>query len=419
MEPVSRKVVYRMYPTRRQNAALFDVLGLHQRLYNAALEQRIAAWQRTRTSLTFVDQCFDLTELRGDDESYAAINAQSSQVTLKRLDLAFAAFSRRVKAGQTPGFPRFKAFDRFSGWGYKSHGDGFRFTPGDGKVSRLKDGKRQRHGLLKLSGIGTIKVRGRGRTIGEVATCEIGRKADRWYASITIKCFPKRAGGTASLGLDWGVETFATLARDDGGFEAVANPRFHRKHRESVARAQKHLEETPKDSLHRKAAKIALSRAKSREANERTNFLHQTSTAIIARVALLATEELDVSHMVRSAKGTSAEPGRNVAQKAGLNREILATSPASYHLMLRYKAAEAGSLYVQTPTRTLKPSQRCSSCWKVAKKTLSERMHRCDCGCVLGRDQNGARVNLRWALSNTGQELAPNAIPYPLAGWVA
>ena len=84
MEPVSRKVVYRMYPTRRQNAALFDVLGLHQRLYNAALEQRIGAWHRTRTSLTFFDQCFDLTELRGDDESYAAINAQSSQVTLKR-----------------------------------------------------------------------------------------------------------------------------------------------------------------------------------------------------------------------------------------------------------------------------------------------------------------------------------------------
>jgi len=141
--------------------------------------------------------------------------------------------------------------------------------------------------------------------------------------------------------------------------------------------------------------------------------------SISTRMALLATEELDVSHMVRSAKGTSAKPGRNVAQKAGLNREILSTSPASYHLMLRYKAAEAGSLYVQTPTRTLKPSQRCSSCWKVAQKTLSERMHRCDCGCVLGRDQNGARVNLRWALSNIGQELAPNAIPYPLAGWVA
>jgi putative transposase len=226
MEPVSRKVVYRLYPTRPQAAAFLNMLGLHQRLYNAALEQRIAAWRLSRTSVGFVAQCADLTELRAADESYAAINAQSSQVTLKRLDLAFAAFFRRCKAGQTPGFPRFKAFDRFSGWGYKSHGDGFKFTSGNGTVSRLKVGCRQRHGILRLSGIGAIKVRGRARTMGEIATCEIQRKADRWYASITIKCFPKRAGGAAAVGQDWGVETFATLAHEDGGFEAVANPRF-------------------------------------------------------------------------------------------------------------------------------------------------------------------------------------------------
>ena len=102
MEPVSRKVVYRMYPTRRQNAALLDMLGLHQRLYNAALEQRIAAWRRTRTGLGFVDQCFELTELRAADEAYADLNAQSSQVTLKRLDLAFAGFFRRVKSYPRP-----------------------------------------------------------------------------------------------------------------------------------------------------------------------------------------------------------------------------------------------------------------------------------------------------------------------------
>jgi putative transposase len=417
MEPVSRKVVYRMYPTHRQAAALEDLLGLHQRLYNAALEQRIAAWRRRHTSVGFVEQCANLTELRAADKSYAAINAQSSQVTLKRVDLAFAAFYRRCKGGQTPGFPRFKAFDRFSGWGYKSHGDGFRFTPGNSKVSRLKDGVR--HGILRLSGIGAIKVRGRARTMGEITICEIVRKADRWYASITFKCVPSREGGIAAVGQDWGVETFATLAREDGSFEAVANPRFFKKHRESVERAQRHLEATPKESPYRKAAKLALGRAKRREANQRYAFLHQTSAAIIARVALLATEKLDISHMVRSAKGTIGDPGKNVAQKAGLNREILATSPASYHSMLRYKAEEAGSLYFETPTRTLKPSQRCSNCWKVARKTLSERMHRCDCGCVLSRDQNGARVNLRWALSNLGQELARNAIPHPLAGWVA
>lgn len=214
MEPVSRKVVYRLYPSRSQEVALLDMLGLHQRLYNAALEQRIAAWRLQRKSLSGYDQCRDLTELRADDERYAALNAQSAQVTLHRLHLAFAAFFRRCEKAETPGFPRFKAFDRFSGWGYKTHGDGFRFTPGDGN----------KHGRLRLSGVGTISARGRARTPGDVKTCEIQHKAGRWYASLTMSCQPRREGGTSAVGLDWGVETFATLAHEHGDFSAIEVP---------------------------------------------------------------------------------------------------------------------------------------------------------------------------------------------------
>ena len=124
--------------------------------------------------------------------------------------------------------------------------------------------------------------------------------------------------------------------------------------------------------------------------------------------------------MTRSAKGTAEEPGKNVAQKAGLHREILATAPAMFLSMMRYKAEEAGSLFIETPTRTLKPSQRCSDCGRLpkVKKTLSERMHMCECGCVLTRDQNGARNNLVWALDHLGREPARNAI-HRLQPWVA
>lgn len=172
MTLVARKVVYRMCPSQRQEAALLDALGLHQRLYNAALEQRITAYRMRGKSVSAGEQSRELTELRAEFPEYAALNAQSAQVTLKRLDLAFQAFFRRVKAGETAGFPRFKSFERYSGWGYKTHGDGFRFTPGDGF----------KHGKLRLSGIGVIPVRGRARTPGEVATCEIQRKGERWYA---------------------------------------------------------------------------------------------------------------------------------------------------------------------------------------------------------------------------------------------
>ncbi|HVA33372.1 MAG TPA: helix-turn-helix domain-containing protein [Candidatus Baltobacteraceae bacterium] len=112
MEPVARKVVYRLYPSHSQETALLDMLGLHQRLYNAALEQRKTAWRLQRKSLSAYDQMRDLTDLRADDERYAALNAQSAQVTLHRLHLAFAAFFRRCKKGETPGFPRFRSFDR-------------------------------------------------------------------------------------------------------------------------------------------------------------------------------------------------------------------------------------------------------------------------------------------------------------------
>ena len=118
-----RRVTYKLYPTAQQVELLLDMLRLHQQLYNAALEERINAWRVAKKSVGFSDQCKSLTQIRKDDPRYRSLNMQSAQVTLTRLDLAFQSFFERVKNGQTPGFPRFKAFHRFSGFGYKSHRD--------------------------------------------------------------------------------------------------------------------------------------------------------------------------------------------------------------------------------------------------------------------------------------------------------
>lgn len=390
MEPVLRKVVYRLYPSRSQEAALLDMLGLHQRLYNAALEQRIAAWRLQRKSLSAYDQSRDLTELRADDERYAGLNAQSAQVTLQRLHLAFVAFFRRCKNGETPGFPRFRSFDRFSGWGYKTHGDGFRFTPGDGNL----------HGELRLSGIGMISVRGRARTPGEVKTCEIQHKAGRWYASLTIACQPKRTSGVRAIGLDWGVETFATLAHESGTYSSIENPRFFARMKAALESAQQNLARKAKRSSNRAKARKLVSAIHRKTTAKRLDFLHQRSAKIVAHSNLIATESLSIKNMTRSAKGTIESPGRNVAPKAGLNREILATAPRAFLNMLRYKAAEAGVEFIEVPSRKVKPSQTCSACGKQRKKVLSVRQHVCSCGLVLSRDQNAARVNLLWALAH-------------------
>jgi putative transposase len=116
MNPVNRKVTYRLYPTTKQVEGLNHQLGLHQRLYNAALEQCKTAYRRQRVSVGYAEQCRNLTELRATDHNYAALNAQAAQVTLRRVNLAFNAFFRRVRESDgKAGYPRFKSLRRFSG----------------------------------------------------------------------------------------------------------------------------------------------------------------------------------------------------------------------------------------------------------------------------------------------------------------
>lgn len=388
MEGVSRKVTYRLYPRPAQFEALKAILRAHHQLYNAALQQRIEAWKRQRKCLGFADQCKELTELRRVDPDFRAVNAQSSQVTLKRIDLGFRHFFRRVRQGQTPGFPRFKSLKRFRGWGYKDHGDGWRLHPGP-------EGK---NGRLRLSGVGLLPIRGRTRTEGTPKTMEIVHRDGRWYASVTIECEPTREHGSNPLGIDWGLEAFATLSTG----ERIENPRFARTDGERIKSLQREVSRKKRGSKNRRKAARKLARAHERVANRRLNFLHQQSAAIIVLAALVATEKLETAKMTHTARGTIEAPGKNVRQKAGLNRSILDGAPAAFLAMLRYKAEEAGIAFVEVPTRKVKPSQTCPRCGKVEKKTLAQRIHTCSCGLVLGRDHASAQVCLNFALYGVG-----------------
>jgi putative transposase len=385
MKPVNRKVTYRMYPTAKQARALTQMLTLHQRLYNAALEQRKTAYRRPRGSVGYAEQCRDLTALRATDQDYAALNTQSAQVTLKRVALAFAAFFRRVRerSGKA-GYPRFKSLRRFSGWGYKTHGDGWRLMPG----------VRMRHGCLRLSGVRAIKMRGQARTIGEAKTCEIQHKDSRWYASMTVEGCPQREAGLLAAGMDWGVEPLATLALSDGTMRHIDNPRHTRHRLVQLRQAQRSLSRKRHGSKNREKARRLVAILHRRVAHQRRDFLHQTSAWLIALIGWLVTERLAVQPM-------TAHGGR---RKRGRNREILSTAPGLFLQMLAYKAGEAGSGYVEAPTRRLKPSQTCHRCGRQAKKALAERVHRCPCGVICPRDDNSALVLLHYAL--TSQELA-------------
>jgi putative transposase len=385
-----RKVTYKLYPNATQAAALAVLLRHHQQLYNAALQERRDAWDKHRVSISYEDQCASLTALRNSGPEWIIANCSSEQVTLRRVKKAYDAFFRRCKAGEDPGYPRFKSLDRMPGFGFKGHGDGWRFTPGP----------EWQHGKLRLQGVGTMQARGQPRQGGTIKSCELMHKAGAWFLSLTMQCPAiERDGGNAACGLDWGVETFAVLALPDGKSEPIDNPRFYRTEKRRELELERIRDRRKRRSKRRRKATIRCARLKAKNARRRLDFHHQTSAKLVKRFGLIATETLQISNMTRTAKGTVEKPGKKVAQKAGLNREILDTGPAAFLTMVRYKAEEAGSLFMEAPTRKLKPSQTCPACGSVKKKSLSVRTHLCaECRHTESRDAASGRVCLNWAM---------------------
>ena len=392
-----RKVTYKLYPSPTQSARLLDLLRAHKDLWNAALEERIDAWRKAGKSITYAQQCTSLTQIRGElPQDWAAMNCSSQQITLRRLHKAFTAFFRRVKSGESPGFPRFKSLRRMPGFGYKSHGDGWRFTPGD-------DWK---HGTLRLQGVGQIKARGQARTGGTIKSCELLHRQGDWHVSLTIECAPSREGGALAVAADWGVETLLSLVKSDGSVERIENPRWFRASQQRQIALDQSVSRKKRGSKSWRRAKHASARFKAVMARRRLDHHHQRAARIASEVAIFATEELQVRNMTASAAGTLEQPGSKVAQKSGLNREILDTAPALLMQLIAYKVTETGGQFMQAPTRLLKPSQRCPACWRLQKKTLAQRWHACACGHEENRDLAAARVVLRWAMGETpGQEL--------------
>lgn len=335
-----RKTTYRLYPTPKQAAVLSELLRSHQQLYNAALEERISAWTKARKSISYADQCKSLTQLRAELPEWALANCSSQQMTLRRLNKAFAAFFRRVKAGQEPGFPRFKSLARFPGFSFKSHGDGWRFTPGAD----------WRHGTLRLSGVGQLRARGQARQGGEIRASDLLHRDGRWYLSLTVAVAqPERERtGHGALAYDWGVERFLSGVTHTGELESIDNPRWWQQAKDEIVALQQAVSsKSNRRSGRRRKAVRRLAAARAKVARKRLDWAHQQTAALAGKYALVATEELTLKNMTRSASGTAEKPGRQVAQKAGLNREILDTAPGLFTSLLRYKVQETGGEWAE------------------------------------------------------------------------
>jgi putative transposase len=164
METVRKTYKVKLRPPPQQERQLEAVLWRCRVLYNAALEQRITAWQRCHISLSRYEQEADLKHIRAEMPEFAAMHSHVLQDVLARLDKTYQAFFARLKRGQKAGFPRFKGSNRYHSFTFKEYGNGARLD----------------NGYLVLAKIGRIKVNWSRPLAGTPKTVTISKEADGW-----------------------------------------------------------------------------------------------------------------------------------------------------------------------------------------------------------------------------------------------
>jgi len=392
---ITRRVTYRLYPNRQQEQKLHYWRRLHASLYNAAVYNRKTQYQKFGHSVNYLEQQNSLPAFKEVWPEYKELGSHALQATLKRVDFSFARFFKGLG-----GYPKFKASRHYSGWTYPC-------------IAGWKAETHGKHGHLNLSNLGRIQMRGKARTWGKPTTCTILFRNGYWYASITVQCLPQRQTGIGSIGIDLGCKEAITLSTG----EKISKPDFLKEGQQKVKSASKSLrrKRSPnrnkrvKASRRWKKERNRVSKLQRKVTRQREDWLHKTTSNIVSGNSLIAGEQLNVKGMTASAKKgkrkkRSTERSRR-SQKAGLNRSILEVGFGIIGDLLTYKAAEAGGFYLESPTRNLKPTQRCAKCWELTPKTLSDRVHVCsnpNCNHTEDRDVNAAQVNEIWA---RGQEL--------------
>ncbi|MBV9195229.1 MAG: transposase [Solirubrobacterales bacterium] len=388
---------YRLYLTPGQAEQATRASGCCRAIWNAALKQRELAWELRRERVWAIAQMAELPELkRAAGFEWLARDgiAQSLQQSLRDLDVAY----RRWLAGRG-GRPRFKA---------KGRRESFRLPQGrDLSVRKVN----RRWAEVRVLKLGWCRFRLTRPIGGEIRHATVSRDALGWQISfcVALEQPPAKPNGGPPVGVDRGVA--ATVALSTGELhscpglpsgQAQRLRRLCRKagRRETLRRRRPNGHRRRSRRHQRTLDQIA--RLKARDARIRADFLHKLSTRLASAHGLIAIEHLRVGNMTRSAKGTLAQPGVNVAQKRALNRRILAQGWGELRRELRYKAAWHGSVLVEVPAEH--SSQTCSACGVVhADSRKSQAEFRCvACGHQQHADVNAARVILARAVN--GQE---------------
>lgn len=366
---------YKAHIKRGNYSRLDEALRRCAMLYNAALEERTQAYRVQRKTVTLYDQTKQLKLIRQDLPEWRAYHYKLGTGVLIRVDRAMKAFFKRVGRGEKPGYPRYRSKHRYQTLEVSEVTTGM--------LKRSQDGRRA---YVRIKGLPTLTLRTkRPLPKGKPKTLMISRRAAGYVVSMAfaVECTTLPESNT-QVGIDMGVNERMTLSTGETLERRVQDRRRERRLRRRVARARK-------GSASRRKKVRSLSRETYRNTIRNRNACHRASTDLVRRFGRIAVEDLQIRNMTRSAAGTVEEPGKNVAQKTGLNRSISEQTWGILVSQLAYKAEYAGRELVKVnPAYT---SRTCSGCGVILMEKLATyRLFVCQaCGLVMDRDRNAAK----------------------------
>jgi putative transposase len=369
---------YRLAPTPAQVSGLLEHCRHARYVWNLGLEQRLM-WRPGRPATPgYVAQSAQLTEARAAERWLKAGSQTVQQQALRDLDQAWRNFS----AG-THGRPT---------WRREGVQEGFRIV---GLQAQRVEKLNRKWGRVLVPKVGWLKFR-LSRRLPYAKSYRVTRdRAGRWHIAFAVIPEPIQAPGNgAVVGVDRGVTVSAALSTG----ELLSCPGLSGRERRRIKRLQRKLARAARGSRRRGKVRAAIARSKARESDRRKNWVEQTSTKLARRFDLIGVEDLRIRTMTRSARGSREAPGRNVRQKAGLNRGILAQGWGRLVQRLEHKAP--GRVEKVNPAYT---SQTCSACGHVASENReSQTVFRC-VACSYGAN---ADVNAAINIANMARNIA-------------
>lgn len=385
---MKRSFKFRIYPNKTQKRIIDRNLAFCGFLHNAALQERRDYYERFGKGIGFAAQCAALPEIKEVfEEETSTIHSQSLQQVLKKLDQSFKNFFRRIKNGETPGYPRFKPSNQYGSLVFPQANKNYGI--------KLLDNKK-----LRIFGLpGEVRVKWHREWQGEIKQAIIKRQGrDEYYLILSCDNVPEKplpkTGKTVAI--DLGISFFITT--DQG--EKVNHPRALKEAQASLARLNQSLARKKKGSNNRKKVIGQIASFHQYIHNIREDFQHKTSLNLIRGYDTIIVEDLDIASMIRKEK--PKKKPREGEEKLRLEAKrfepkpkkgnIVDASWGSFVFKLAYKAENTGKQVIKVNPKNT--SKTCSSCGHIKtgeEQTLADRVYHCEeCNLTMDRDQNAA-----------------------------